>query len=86
MKFQRFSKTHTCPACQSSDIYRLKRSTVANRIVCKFSNYRPHWCSNCDAFFYALKHPKTVHIDGTYGVSHQSTQHGNHPRADGLTH
>jgi len=69
MKFHKFSKTQACPLCQSKDIYRLKRSGLVNRIVCTVSHYRPHWCSNCDSFFYAPKRPRTVRIEGSYGIS-----------------
>jgi len=88
MKFRHFSKTRSCPSCQSTDVYRLKRSGLANRIVCKFSNYRPHWCSNCDTFFYAPKSPKSVRIEGAYGVArhHGKVGDGKQPHAGGLAH
>jgi hypothetical protein len=85
MKFRQFSKTQTCPSCHSKEVYRLKRSGIANRIVCKFSNYRPHWCSNCDAFFYAPKRPKTVRIEGTYGMASRGSV-GKQPHARGVSH
>jgi hypothetical protein len=87
MKFRQFSKTRSCPSCHSTDVYRLKRAGFANRIVCKFSNYRPHWCSNCDTFFYAPKPPKSVRIEGAYGVARHGKVGGDkQPHAGGLAH
>jgi len=85
MRFIKFSKTQACPLCHSKDVYRLKRQGLANRIVSKFSDYRPHWCSNCDEFFYAPKRPKTIRIEGTYGMSQQANAQVKR-HADGLSH
>ena len=85
MKFSKFSKTRACPICHSTEVYRLKRQGLANRLVCKFSDYRPHWCSACDTFFYAPKRPKTIRIEGAYGISHRAADQVKRPHADGLT-
>jgi hypothetical protein len=87
MRFRKFSKTRSCPNCRSGEVYRLKRSGIANRIVCKFTEFRPHWCANCDTFFYAPKNPKTVRVEGAYGVARQTKVTGNkQPHAGGLAH
>lgn len=86
MKFRKFSKTQACPACRSTDVYRLKRQGIANRLVCKFSDYRPHWCANCDTFFYAPKRPHAVRIEGAYGVARQTGARNAPPQAGNLSH
>jgi hypothetical protein len=84
MRFRKFSKTRSCPSCRCEEVYRLKRVGIANRIVCKFTEYRPHWCANCDTFFYAPKSPKTVRIEGTYGAVQQTKVVNKQPHAGGL--
>ena len=87
MKFQRFSRSQQCPRCHSKEIYRIKRIGFATRIVCKVSDYRPHWCSNCDTFFFALKRPKTGQGEKplTLSSANQPKVSGK-PQADGLAH
>lgn len=86
MKFQKFSKTQACPTCKSTEIYRLKRVGLAMRVVCGVSNYRPHWCSNCDTFFFAPRRAKTVKIEGQYEATKQAQTDTNPPREAGLPH
>lgn len=86
MKFKKFSKTRACPLCHSAEVYRLKRQGFANRVVCKFSDYRPYWCSTCDTFFYAPKGLKTIRIEEAYGISRQADEHGKRSHANGLSH
>jgi len=57
MKFRKFSKTQMCPTCQSTEVYCLKRQGIANRLVCKFSDYRPLWCANCDTLPGSMREP-----------------------------
>jgi len=86
MRFRRFSKTRACPSCQSTEVFRLRRSGVATRIVSAFSKYRPYWCSNCDTFFYAPKRPKSIRIEEPYGIAGGDQASGKQPHAGGLAH
>jgi len=86
MKFQRFSKSQACPVCQSKEVYRLKRVGLTTRLVSKISNYRPHWCSNCDTFFFAPKRSETVRAKGQYGMTSQENVNPKQPQASGPPH
>lgn len=83
MKFRKFSKTRSCPSCQSKEVYRLKRAGVANQLVCKFSDYRPHWCANCDTFFYAPKGPSSERMEDAYGTARRSEVRNKQPQSGG---
>lgn len=86
MMFGKFSKTRSCPVCRSSDVYRVRRSGVANRIVSEFSDYRPHWCSSCDTFFYAPKQPRSSRNEGTLGKGRSREFGEKRPQAGGASH
>lgn len=85
MKFQKFSKSRACPTCRSTEVYRMRRVGLTTRVVCKVSDYRPYWCSNCDTFFFALKRPKSAGMGEAYGMTNQPKV-GGKPQVDGLTH
>jgi hypothetical protein len=51
MLFHRISKTRTCPKCHSADAYRVRRTGIPVKVVCKLLNVRPHRCPDCDTFF-----------------------------------
>jgi len=85
MKFQKFTKSRACPACRSTEVYRMKRAGFTTRLVCSVSDYRPYWCSNCDTFFFALKRTRAVPIDKPFGIPNQPTV-GGKPQTNGLTH
>ncbi len=86
MRFQRISKARTCPECKSKDVYRVKRTGLSLRMVCRIVNLRPYWCSACDTFFLAPKHSKSVRIQEQYGLPSRENKGANLPPADGLTH
>ena len=86
MKFQKFSKSQACPVCQSTEVFRLKRVGLATRLVSKISNYRPHWCSNCDTFFFAPKRSEAPHSKGQYEMKSQEKANPKQPQAGGLSH
>ena len=86
MKFQKFSKSQACPVCMSTEVYRLKRVGLATRLVSKISNYRPHWCSNCDTFFFAPKRSETPGVKGQYGMATHETAKPKRPEAGVLAH
>jgi hypothetical protein len=86
MKFQKFSKSRACPVCQNTEVFRLKRVGFATRLVSKISNYRPHWCSNCDTFFFAPKRAETSNLKGQYGMTSQEKANPKQPHAGGPPH
>ena len=59
MLFRHISKGRNCPQCKSDEVFRVKRTGMALKLVCNMTNLRPHWCSNCDTFFLAPRH---VHV------------------------
>ena len=53
MLFRHISKDRTCPQCHSAEVFRVRRTGMALKLVCNLANLRPHWCSTCDTFFLA---------------------------------
>jgi len=64
MLFRHISKSRNCPECQSAEVFRVKRTGVALKIVCNVMNVRPHWCASCDTFFLAPKQEKERRVNG----------------------
>ena len=62
MRFKHISKDRNCPQCGSTEVFRMRRTGIALKLVCNVTNLRPHWCSECDSFFLAPKQNKTPHI------------------------
>ncbi len=86
MFFGYISKERTCPRCNSTEVYRVRRSGIAMRAVCNVFNVRPHWCAGCDNFFLAPKHGKGVRIEGQYGVSGSANSGTARPEVSQLPH
>ena len=53
MFFGYISNERSCPLCESTDVYRIKRKGIVVRAICNLLNVRPHWCADCDNFFLA---------------------------------
>jgi hypothetical protein len=53
MLFKRVSKGRNCPQCKSADVFRLRRTGMALKLIGNVTNLRPYWCANCDTFFLA---------------------------------
>jgi hypothetical protein len=58
MKFKRITKERGCPECGGSDEYRVKREGFYVKAVSLFLNVRPHYCPNCDMYFFAPRRAK----------------------------
>lgn len=86
MKFQKFSKSHRCPTCKGTDAYRVKRVGLAMRLVCSVSNYRPHWCPNCDTFFLAPRQSRSVKVERRFDTSKPQQGGAKPSQAAGLPH
>jgi len=86
MLFQRISRARTCPACKSADVYRVKRTGISVKVVCRIVNLRPYWCSACDTFFLAPKPPNAVRIPESYGIASPQSKGSNHPHPGNPPH
>ena len=86
MLFRRISKDRTCPECKSAEVYRVKSTSLAVRMVCKVANLRPRWCANCDTFFLAPKHSRSRRIAESYGLSDKKPSAPDQPHPDDLPH
>ena len=86
MFFGYVTKKRACPRCQSTDVYRIRRSGITVRAVCNVLNVRPHWCANCDNFFLAPRPEKSARIERQYGVSNADPSGGHLPQADQVPH
>jgi hypothetical protein len=62
MLFRHISKGRNCPQCKSEEVFRVKRTGLALKLICNVTNLRPHWCSNCDTFFLAPRQERTVRV------------------------
>lgn len=62
MRFRHISKKRICPECRSTEVFRVRRTGVALRLICNVTNLRPHWCSNCDTFFLAPRQDRGPHV------------------------
>jgi len=62
MLFRHISKGRNCPQCKSTEVFRVKRTGVALKVLCNVTNLRPHWCSNCDTFFLAPRQERAVRV------------------------
>jgi hypothetical protein len=71
MLFKHISKGRNCPECQSSEVFRVKRTGMALKFVCNVTNLRPHWCANCDTFFLAPRRGKAVRVSEGVGIAGQ---------------
>jgi hypothetical protein len=85
MLFQRITKGRTCPVCKSAAVYRVKRSGLPIKVVCKLLNLRPHWCPECDTFFLGPRRSKDLRIPGPLGSTNQP-QGDSQPQAGSLPH
>jgi hypothetical protein len=62
MRFRHISKKRICPECQSTEVFRVRRTGVALKLLCNVTNLRPHRCSNCDTFFLAPRQERGPHV------------------------
>jgi len=46
MLFKRVSKGRNCPQCKSADVFRLRRTGMALKLIGNVTNLRPYWCAN----------------------------------------
>ena len=53
MRFRHISRKRICPECQSTEVFRVRRTGMALKLICNVTNLRPHWCPECDTFFLA---------------------------------
>jgi len=61
MLFHQINKERVCPACRSTDVYRVKRVGLTVKAMCRILDLRPHWCANCDNFFLAPRESAARH-------------------------
>ena len=85
MKFRRINNVRTCPECKSADVYRVRRTGIPLKVVCRIVNLRPYWCSACDTFFLAPRRSKPVGIQEQHGLPSGENKGANLPPTDGLT-
>ncbi|HTZ32649.1 MAG TPA: hypothetical protein VMH31_09340 [Methylomirabilota bacterium] len=62
MLFKHISKGRNCPECNSAEVFRVKRTGMALKLICNVTNLRPHWCSNCDTFFLAPRQERATRV------------------------
>jgi hypothetical protein len=74
MKLQRITKERTCPVCKGSDAYRIRRSGISVRMMCRLLNLRPHYCPDCDTFFLGPRHAKEQRVEDR--IESQINHHG----------
>jgi hypothetical protein len=60
MKFKRITRERGCPECLGSDEYRVRREGLYVKAVSLILNVRPHYCPNCDIYFFAPRHSKSA--------------------------
>lgn len=86
MKFQRISKERACPVCKNVDVYRIKRTGLHVKVVCRLLNLRPHWCPDCDTFFLGPKVSGSRRTVGPYPLPGRTEKTANQPQAGSLPH
>lgn len=86
MFFGYITRERTCPRCNGSEVYRVRRNGIALRAVCNVFNVRPHWCAECDNFFLAPKQDKAVRIGTRYRISGGAPSAGSGQQAGHLPH
>jgi hypothetical protein len=85
MKFKRITRKPGCPECRRPEDYRVKREGVYAKLVSAVFNVRPHYCPNCDIYFFAPRHSKAEPQEPTEPVrSRNHTGRQLHPPS--LTH
>jgi hypothetical protein len=65
--------------------YRIKREGVAERLVCSMLNLRPHYCPNCDMYFFGPRQTKRLHNEKNVPAP-PNVQSNQHPHAGHWSH
>lgn len=79
MRFRKIAKGRFCPACQSPNVYRLKREGLTVRAVCGIFGLRPYWCAECDTFFLAPKTQRSPEVKDAGSVAPTGSSSGANP-------
>jgi hypothetical protein len=86
MVFTRVTRGRTCPVCKCPDVYRVKRTGLPVRMLCKVLNLRAHWCPECDTFFLGPKHAKYLRVGESIGQVRSQKPGGGQPHVSSLPH
>jgi hypothetical protein len=60
---QRITKERTCPVCKGSEAYRIRRTGISVKVICRLLNLRPHYCPDCDTYFLGPRHSREMRTE-----------------------
>jgi len=85
MKLQPITKGPTCPVCNGSEAYRIRRTGISIKVMCWLFNLRPHYCPECDTFFLGPRHSKGLRTDQPFSSSTEPRSSGQ-PQPSAVPH